>query len=37
MSETKNILSSLDKLFSSVVMTPRREFLARGATLMAAA
>ncbi|MFO1103222.1 MAG: nucleoside deaminase [Methylocystis sp.] len=37
MSETKNILSSLDKLFSSIVVTPRREFLARGATLMAAA
>jgi tRNA(Arg) A34 adenosine deaminase TadA len=37
MSETKNVISSLDNLFSSLVVTPRREFLARGAALVTAA
>lgn len=37
MSESKDAVSSLDKLFSSIVVTPRRQFLARGAALMAAA
>jgi guanine deaminase len=37
MSESKDSVSSLDKVFSSLVATPRRQFLARGAALMAAA
>jgi len=37
MSESEEAILSLDKLFSSLVATPRREFLVRGATLMAAA
>ncbi|WP_292531750.1 nucleoside deaminase [Methylocystis sp.] len=37
MSETENAISSLDRFFSSLVVTPRREFLAKGTALIAAA
>lgn len=37
MRKTQASISSLDKLFSSIVVTPRREFLARGTALIAAA